>query len=157
MSLNKWFNRRAVLAFTLLIVMGVLLAACGGGDKTGTSATDAGSSKASTTSSSTADVARGTEGDGSPTVTLANFAFGPNEIRVKAGTTVTFVNEDQIAHDVVQAAPDTINSKEPSFSSPQILPGSSWSYTFKDPGTYPLLCTVGSHYLLGMTAEIIVE
>lgn len=96
------------------------------------------------------------DGDG-VTVTMGNFAFTPQEIRVKAGTTVTFKNVDQIAHDVVQATPENLNSGTPGFSSPQIMAGSTWSRTFDEPGEYPILCTVGSHYILGMTATVIVE
>lgn len=154
---------RSIGTLTLLILLAVGLAACGGGRRPAAgpsggpavSSTPAPTGSASTPGSSSAP-ATGSEGGGT-VVTLANFSFGPDEIRIKAGTTVTFVNEDQIAHDVVQASPATVNSGTPGFASPQIMPGSSWSHTFNEPGTYPILCTVGAHYIVGMTAEVIVE
>lgn len=91
-------------------------------------------------------------------VELANFSFSPNELTVPAGTTVRFINRDLIGHDVVQAVPDEVFvTEEFPFQSPQIMPGESWEFTFNDPGEYPVLCTVGAHFLLGMTATIVVE
>lgn len=91
-------------------------------------------------------------------VELANFSFSPNELTIPAGTTVRFINRDLIGHDVVQAVPDDVFvTEEFPFQSPQIMPGESWEFTFNDPGEYPVLCTVGAHFMLGMTATIVVE
>lgn len=158
-------HRRTIGTLVLLLLLAVTLAACGGGGRrssepAGTpTASSAPTTPSSTPATSSIPGSSGTGGtdDGSVVVKLANFAFGPKELRIKAGTTVTFVNEDQIAHDVVQATPATLNSETPAFQSPQIMPGSTWSHTFTTPGTYPILCTVGAHYIVGMTAEIIVE
>lgn len=90
-------------------------------------------------------------------ILLKHLAFDPNEIRISAGTTVEFKNEDAIAHDVTEATVEQIQRGEYGFQSPQILSGQSWSYTFEEPGIYPVLCTVGSHYVMGMVADIIVE
>ncbi len=42
-------------------------------------------------------------------VKIGNFTFGPQELKVKAGTTVTWTNEDDIPHTVVSA--NTFRSK----------------------------------------------
>jgi plastocyanin len=54
------------------------------------------------------------------------------EQTVPAGTTVTWVNQDFDAHDVV--------ANDSSFISPLIQPGESWSFTFTAPGSYAYMC-----------------
>lgn len=90
-------------------------------------------------------------------VVMQNLAFHPKELTVPAGTTVRFINKDVLAHNVVQARPDQVRSGDFGFESAQILSGQSWEYTFQTPGEYPLLCTTGSHFLLGMTMTVTVE
>lgn len=90
-------------------------------------------------------------------VVMQNLAFHPKELTVPAGTTVRFINQDVLAHNVVQARPDQVRSADFGFESSQIQNGESWDYTFQTPGEYPLLCTTGSHFLLGMTMTVTVE
>jgi plastocyanin len=54
------------------------------------------------------------------------------EQTVPVGTTVTWVNQDADAHDVV--------ANDSSFISPLIQPGESWSFTFTAPGSYAYMC-----------------
>src|SRR6516225_4797424 len=42
-------------------------------------------------------------------VEIGNFTFGPQELKVKAGTTVTWTNKDDIPHTVV--SPNNFRSK----------------------------------------------
>ncbi|BAS27018.1 cupredoxin domain-containing protein [Limnochorda pilosa] len=70
------------------------------------------------------------------------------------GTTVRFVNEGPSYHNVRQSRPEEAYGGHYLFQSPDLAPGESWRYTFDQPGTYPILCDFGAHYLLGMTAEI---
>jgi len=70
-------------------------------------------------------------------------SYSPKEIKIKVGDTITFINEDGVAHDL----------KHDTFYSGFIMPGKSWSYTFKEAGTYNYLCA--SHPW--MTGKIIVE
>lgn len=68
-------------------------------------------------------------------VVIKNFAFVPQTITVKAGTTVTWVNEDAVAHSVV-ADHDT-------FPSSSLLDhGAHYAHTFNTAGTYPYICGV---------------
>jgi amicyanin len=78
-------------------------------------------------------------------VTLDNFSFGPASLTVPAGTTVTWVNRDDVPHNVV--------STEKKFSSPVLDTDESFSYTFTDPGTYEYYCSIHPR----MTAKVIVE
>lgn len=146
---------RSVFGLVTVLVVALLLSACGGGSTNSESnSTNAAASNAPKTDATPkADAAS----DGNVTVQLKNFAFAPNELRVNVGTTVTFVNGDQIAHNVVQTTAEAVNDGGYGFESPQIMSGDSWSYTFDKPGTYPILCTVGGHYVMGMTGTVIVE
>lgn len=68
-------------------------------------------------------------------VVIKNFAFVPQTITVKAGTTVTWVNEDPVAHSIV-ADHDT-------FPSSSILNhGDKYSHVFNTAGTFPYICGV---------------
>ena len=59
-------------------------------------------------------------------VKIGNFTFGPQELKVKAGTTVTWTNEDDIPHTVVSA--NTFRSKV-------MDTDGKFSFTFTTPGT----------------------
>lgn len=65
-------------------------------------------------------------------VIIANFAFQPAWISVPAGTTVTWVNGDGVAH--------TVTSDSGAFDSGAIAPGASFGVTFSTPGTYTYHC-----------------
>jgi plastocyanin len=69
-------------------------------------------------------------------VTIQNFAFSPASITVKAGTTVTWTNSDSVAHTVTE----TDGKTGP--ASGDVNPGSSYSFTFKDTGTYQYHCSI---------------
>ena len=78
------------------------------------------------------------------TVTIENFAFNPQEMTVKVGTTVTWVNRET-DHDVV--------SDTGVFTSPVLANGENFTHTFTEAGEYPYHC--GLHP--SMTGKIIVE
>ena len=67
-------------------------------------------------------------------VTILNFAFGPQVISVKAGTTVHWTNHDTEAH--------TVTSNTGAFGSVVLQPGAGYSFTFNKPGTYHYHCTI---------------
>ena len=67
-------------------------------------------------------------------VTIHNFAFGPQVVTVKAGTTVHWTNNDTEAH--------TVTSDTGAFKSPVLQPGAGYSFTFTKPGTYSYYCTI---------------
>jgi amicyanin len=77
-------------------------------------------------------------------VKIGNFTFGPQEVRVKAGTTVTWTNEDDIPHTVV--SPDNFRSKV-------LDTDGTYTFTFTTPGTYKYFCSLHPH----MTGTIVVE
>jgi plastocyanin len=80
-------------------------------------------------------------------VVMSGYAFSPRALTITAGSTVTWVNEDQAPHDV-----KTTSGPEP-IHSPMLSKGGTWSHTFTLPGTYGYVCTVHP----GMTAELVVK
>lgn len=69
-------------------------------------------------------------------VAIKNFAFAPAALTVKAGTKVTWTNQDSDAHTVTSAG-----SGGP-LSSPALDTGGTFSFTFTEAGTYRYLCTI---------------
>lgn len=74
------------------------------------------------------------EQSNSPTVTIANFAFTPQTITVKRGSTVIWTNEDSVGHTVTS---DTGNGLD----SPLLSKGQSYSKIFNATGTFSYHCT----------------
>lgn len=93
----------------------------------------------------------------SVTVLLRNFRYVPEEIRIPAGTRVVFLNEDEVAHNVVHVAGQRVGAAPSAFESPVLQPGDQWSFVFTEPGEYSFICTVSAHQLMGMVGKIIVE
>jgi len=83
--------------------------------------------------------------DATGTVTIDNFTFTPPEITVAVGTTVKWVNHDDIPHSVV--------NKDKVFRSKALDTDDSYSYTFASAGTFEYFCGLHPH----MTGKIIVK
>jgi len=77
-------------------------------------------------------------------VTIDNFTFGPPELKVKVGDTVTWTNHDDIPHTVVSAG---------KFRSKTMDTDDSFSFTFAAAGDYKYFCSLHPH----MTGMIKVE
>lgn len=76
---------------------------------------------------------------------IDNFTFNPPKITVKAGTTVTWTNEDDIPH--------TVTASNLTFKSKALDTGDGFSFKFSTPGTYTYFCSLHPH----MTGSIVVE
>jgi plastocyanin len=79
-------------------------------------------------------------------VSIDNFTFTPQKLTVKAGTTVTWTNKDDIPHGI--AASNSAFSRSKALDTDD-----SYSFTFTTPGTYAYFCYVHPH----MTGTIVVE
>lgn len=67
-------------------------------------------------------------------VGVAEYRYQPAELRIKAGDTVKWVNnEKRTSHSVL--FPD-----EGGAESPRFFPGESWQRKFERPGRYPYAC-----------------
>jgi plastocyanin len=80
------------------------------------------------------------------TVTIGNFTFGPADLVVRPGTTVTWVNGDDVPHTVVAADAKLFRSKV-------LDTDGRFSFTFSQPGTYAYFCSIHPH----MTGKIVVK
>jgi plastocyanin len=79
----------------------------------------------------------------SNTINIENFAFSPATLTVKAGTTITWTNNDGAPHQI----------KSLTFNSDSLKKGQSFSFTFAKVGTFDYSC--GIHP--SMLGKIIVE
>jgi amicyanin len=79
-------------------------------------------------------------------VSIDNFTFTPQTLTVKAGTTVTWTNNDDIPHGI--AATNNAFTKSKALDTDD-----SYSFTFTTPGTYQYFCYVHPH----MTGTVVVE
>ena len=78
-------------------------------------------------------------------VKIDNFAFAPQRIVVKAGTTVIWINDDDIPH--------TVASSAKLFKSNALDTKDKFSFTFTTAGAYEYFCSLHPH----MTGTIVVE
>ena len=83
-----------------------------------------------------------------PTSTLSihNFTFTPQTLIVKAGTTVTWINKDDIPHGIA-------SSNNAFKKSGALDTDDNFSFTFTTPGTYQYFCYLHPH----MVGSIVVE
>jgi amicyanin len=78
-------------------------------------------------------------------VHIANFTFSQPAIAVKPGSTVTWINDDDIPH--------TVTSVDKSFKSKVLDTGERFSFTFAKPGQFAYFCSLHPH----MTGKVIVR
>ena len=78
-------------------------------------------------------------------VRIANFTFTPPMLAVRPGTTVTWINDDDIPHTVV--------ANDKSFRSPVLDTGDRFSFTFAKAGQFGYFCSLHPH----MTGKIVVK
>ncbi len=84
-------------------------------------------------------------------VEIVGFAYDPAELRISAGSEVTFTNLDAYAH---TATAGTGDEPMPAlFDSGRLPQGGSFSFSFADAGTYVYYCVVHP----AMEASITVE
>ncbi len=83
--------------------------------------------------------------DATDVITIDNFTFTPKELTVAVGTTVKWVNHDDIPHTVVE--------KKTTFRSKALDTDNSYSFTFTSAGTFDYFCGLHPH----MVGQVIVK
>lgn len=78
-------------------------------------------------------------------VKIDNFSFSPATLTVAAGTTVTWVNHDDIPHNIVSA--------DKAFKSKVMDTDEKFSFTFSKAGEYPYFCGIHPK----MTGKVVVQ
>ena len=76
-------------------------------------------------------------------VKIHNFSFMPQLITVQTGAEVTWVNQDDIPHNVI--------STSKSFTSPVLDTGDRFSHSFAKPGEFSYYCSIHPH----MTGKVV--
>lgn len=79
-------------------------------------------------------------------VKIDNFSFVPAALTVRAGTTVRWVNHDDIPHNIVSSGTKDLKS-------PVLDTDETFDFTFKQPGEYLYFCGIHPR----MTGKIVVQ
>jgi plastocyanin len=77
---------------------------------------------------------------------MKDIKFNPSTVKIKAGDTVTWTNDDSVGHDVTD---DSFKSG----SAGGVEPGQSFKHKFPKAGTFTYVCTVHP----GMKGTIVVK
>ncbi|MFD9634623.1 cupredoxin domain-containing protein [Streptomyces violascens] len=127
-------------AIATAAAMLALLAACGSPQGGGSASAPAGHSAMPGAGAPAASGTRqaGAGGESPSTagsVSIKNDAFTPKILTVKAGSTVTWTNDDEEPHTVTSDVNGPLRS-------PGLDTGAVYHFTFTAPGTYTYLCTI---------------
>jgi len=128
------------------VVAALALAGCSSGSsKTTAAGTSTTAAPARTTTSmsmgSSSSTSAPAPAAGPNGVNIVNYAFAPSTLTVKVGTTVTWKNYDQFAHEVISATGDP---GQP-FDLGQQTTGATVSHTFTAAGTYQYYCNIHNY------------
>ena len=83
--------------------------------------------------------------DAANVITIDNFTFSPKALTVAVGTTIKWVNHDDIPHTVVE--------KQTTFRSKLLDTDDAYSYTFTSAGAFDYFCGLHPH----MVGQIIAK
>lgn len=79
-------------------------------------------------------------------VSIEKMLFVPQHLKIRAGTTVTWINREKRNNHSVFFAKEGLPESE------RFFPGESWQRTFDKPGVYPYVC--GPHPEMTGTVEV---
>ena len=124
------------------LALGLVVAGCGGDDD------DDGGGGATQSE----QPAGGGGGGGGTQVSMKNIQFSPKDLTVKAGETITFTNDEAIAHDVHKTSgPGKDFASGPTGGMQE---GDTFKLTLDKPGKYEYVCDV---HAPGMAGSITVK
>jgi plastocyanin len=133
------FASRGALYFSLLAL--VVLAGCGTAAGATTGGTTGAAPTATTAPTTPAATATPSTPANATTVTITgasgNFAFQPASVTVKAGATVMWVNNSNVAHTTTSDSSSAVSWDSSAISTG----GGSFSFVFSKPGTYTYHCS----------------
>ena len=132
-------HRLPHLAAAAAALLALGLGACGGDD-------DARDAPAGTDAPAATDSpASGGQAASADRVAIVEFTYEPEAVRVKAGTEVTWTNEDSFAH--------TVTADDGSFDSKNMDKGATFSHRFDTPGTFKYFCAIHNY----MTGSVVID
>lgn len=129
----------AGIVVVILVVGGVLLANHGSNKNNSNTGTHQTSSTSSTSSNNSTQNSASTQPTATDKVMISGYAFSPADITVKVGTTVTWTNQDSVAHTVTE-----MDGQDGPKSS-DLNQGQSYSFTFSKAGTYKYECSIHTY------------
>ncbi|MBB4663361.1 cupredoxin domain-containing protein [Conexibacter arvalis] len=119
--------KRSSLLSLLLATGALALAGCGG-DGSGTSTGGSNAGRAASSGPKTT-------ADGGIEIAMKGIAYSPQTVSVRVGQRITWVNEDDVLHDVASTSGDEFKS--------ELYPkGESYSWTPTEPGRISYVCTI---------------
>jgi plastocyanin len=123
------------------LALGLVVAACGGDDD------DEGNGGGGGGGAATQEESGGGGGGGSGAqVSMQNIQFEPRDVTINAGETVTWTNDEAVAHDVDGSGPGGDFSSGPEGGMDQ---GATFKFTFDEPGKYDYVCRVHAPGMAG--------
>jgi plastocyanin len=137
---------RSQQLLTLLLAVGLLLAAC---SSSGTGSTPSATVGATASASASATGSQAASG-GEATVNMVGFKFDPTELTVKVGTKVTFTNSDSAIHDVAEGQDG--KKVDGAHFDEDVQPGASATITFDTAGTVHVTCLI--HPTMNLTVTV---
>ena len=126
--------------FVLLVAIACVLAGCSSSSK----------------SSDSKIVLTDARGSTSVKVTVKDNVFEPRGIRMDPGTRVTFVNDGRSAHNILLGDPNLVDDTRLGVNANRFAAGASYSYTFTEPGVYPIYCSLHGTPRAGMIGVIVI-
>jgi plastocyanin len=125
--------KKLLVLLIACVALTLTFAACGDDDDD-----DGGGGSAATTTTEQTDTGGGGGGGAeAASVDIPEIAFEPADITVKAGTTVTWTNSDDIPHTVTKEG-----GPGAEFDSGDLDPGSTFEQTFDAAGKVDYVCTI---------------
>jgi plastocyanin len=125
------------------LALGLVAAGCGGDDDDDGGGGGGGNSE---------QPAGGGGGGGGTQVSMKNIQFSPKDLTVKAGETITFTNDEAVAHDVHKTSgPGKDFASGPTGGMQE---GDTFKLTLDKPGKYEFVCDV---HAPGMAGSITVK
>jgi plastocyanin len=138
--------KRLLVLLIACMALALVVAGCGGDDDDD----DSGNGGGGGNTEQPADGGGGGGGGGAE-VGMMNIQFEPSDVTIKAGETVTWTNDEGVAHDV-----DKTSGPGAQFSSgPEggMMEGDTFEHTFDQAGTYEYVCRVHAPGMAG-TIEV---
>ena len=135
--------KKMLVLLIACLALGLTFAACGDDDDD-----DGGGSSATTEQTDTGTAPSGGGGGGTAEVDIPDISFEPESLSVKAGTTVTWTNSDDIPHTVTKEG-----GPGAEFDSGNIDPGDTFEQTFDEAGKIDYVCTIHPGQAGSVTVE----
>lgn len=127
--------KKALPIVVVVVVIAIIVGVALGHKKNNTSSSSSTNSSSMNTSSSNNSAKLNTPPSNTDKVSITNFSFSPASVSVKAGSTVTWTNNDSVAHTVTADSGSGPNSGS-------LAPGKSYSFTYTSAGTFAYHCSV---------------